>query len=609
MMKIQGVNFFVTIFSTLREKFFYSVGQAGEGYLFQFKYLHILFALLALGGGCLLSTPAQAQTPSDIQNAERQSEQILRDQQLRQQDDLQRNLRNKRPPTIIDAPLPKTPTGTGEGCLDIHTITLTGADHMPARKITEMTGRYQGRCLGVAEIQALLSEITGYYILSGYATTRAYLPAQDLSTGTLQIDIIEGTVDSIRLNEADPGTLYIPNAFPGVAGEILNLRDIEQGLDQINRLASNNATMDIAPGDGIGESVIVIRNNPTKRWHANMTGDNYGALNTGRYQIGATLSLDNLLGLNEFYSVTQRKSLPLNDPKKQSSSTSALFSIPHGYFTYTLGYSGSNYDSTLTTPTGVSLHLDGDSRNVFGTIDYVAYRSQFSKLNLSATLTEKESRNFIADQLLDVSSRTLTVLDLSAYYSTQLLGGSGGLGLTYSRGLKIFGALDDAAGLASDLPHAQFEKIMLNASYVRPFTLAGQDLTWSSQLTAQAARDTLYGSEQISIGGIYTVRGFFEESLANDHGYYLRNDLSLRKSAGHIMGQHVMFRPYLALDAGAVTGRAPNTPHGTLVGAAAGLSLSFGPASFDVFTGHAVKAPDALDNEGFTTFGRLSVSF
>lgn len=567
-------------------------------------------SVLLLAGLLIIPAPAIAQSPSDFERAARQSERIQREQQLRQNEDRERSLGSRRPLTHLEAPTPDIPEGHGEGCQQIERIEITGGEHLPEGMVEDINRKYAPGCLGVTEIQEILSDLTGYYIEKGYSTTRVYLPAQDLSKQVLHIDIIEGRVGQILREKGDEDSFAIQGAFPGTQGEVLNLRDFEQGLDQINRLQSNHATLDIAPADKVGESNITIRNKPTKRWHATLTADNYGTRGTGRNQVGATASYDNALGLNDFVSITQRKTTPFDKFDQQSSSTSAIASVPLGYTTFTGGYSYSDYNSSLTTPTNNTLLLNGDNRTVFGTIDYVLHRDQVNKVTLSGTLTKKKSRNYIEEQKLAVSSRELTVLDLGVTLSREILGGSSSFNLGYSRGLKALGALEDTPGQDSNLPSAQFNKYVLNASWYRPFTVFDDHaMTWSSQLSAQASPNTLFGSEQMSIGGIYSVRGFHEESLANDDGYFIRNDLTLRETAGTIHGQEISVNPYIALDAGAVTGRATDTPHGTLIGCAAGLSVAAGPASIDVFAGRPLKAPENMGQEGWTSFGRLALAF
>ncbi|MBU0859737.1 MAG: ShlB/FhaC/HecB family hemolysin secretion/activation protein, partial [Alphaproteobacteria bacterium] len=224
-------------------------------------------------------------------------------------------------------------------------------------------------------------------------------------------------------------------------------------------------------------------------------------------------------------------------------------------------------------------------------------------------LTGKRARNYIGGTLLDVSSRNLTVLDVAANYSTYAVGGAFSGGITYSRGLGSFSAMDDAPGLPSDFPRAQFNKVALNASYVVPFTLGAHAFSWSTAVQAQKSFDVLYGSEQISIGGLYSVRGFHDDSLANDDGYFVRNDLTLRRVVGTFAGRDVLFRPYIALDAGAVTGDVVGSPDGTLVGGAVGFNLNMGGAAVEFFTGKPLVTPDGMAKEDINTFLRLSLSF
>ena len=573
-----------------------------------------VFVLACLVGVvlCLPDSAAYAAlTPGDIERLNQEGERIQRERMLQQQQDAERILRSRKPAAKIDLPAPEMPKGTGDVCLDIKTVVLTGADNMKPAFKEELIKKYSNRCLGVSEIQSLMGEVTAHYINRGYATTRAYLPTQDLTKGTLTIDVVEGKAEKIQLNDGEKKSIYIPGAFPGVEGGLLNLRDIEQGLDQINRLASNNARMDIIPGSAVGQSVIVVNNEPAKRWHVNLSGDNYGTSTTGRYQTGVTTSFDNLLGLNEFYTINLKKTLPLNDSSKQSSSHSLLFSIPYGYNTLTAGFSDSDYDSRLLTPSNLSVRLTGTNRSWYVTLDRVLFRNRDTKVKGSATLTAKESNNYVEGSRLAISSRPLTVVDLGLTCSTVLGSGSATFGAGYSRGLTWLGAQEDQSGVPDSAPRAQFDKLTASASYYYPFRYAQEQMAFSTSLTAQYALDTLYGSEQITVGGIYSVRGFYNETLANDTGAVLRNELSLTRQLSPVTpnGPPLSFRPYIALDAGAVGSDNNNTPTGVLVGGAVGFSMTMGQASLDVYTGHPLFAPDDVDGDGWNSFGRVSLNF
>lgn len=566
--------------------------------------------LFAIAATLLLAfiSPARALTPADINNAAHQSDRIQREQLQRQQEDINRAIETGRPQTTIGVAPPKVQKGHGTGCRLITRIELKDTVHMSEKEMEELVSPYAGKCLGVDEIQNLLSAITAFYVKKGYVTTRVYLPAQDLTKGTLQIKVVEGKVSDIRIDK-DARIQHLCNIFPGVEGEDLNLRDFEMGIDQLNRLLSNNATMDIEPGANPGESVVVIKNKPTKFWHASVTADNYGTRTTGRNQVGATASLDNLTTFNDFLSVTQRKTLPFGDGEKDANSTTALWSIPYGYATFTAGITQSNYDSMLPTASGTPLHLEGDTRDIYATLERVVYRDQNGKATVNATLTNDVTNTFIADQKIGVSSRTLTWLQLGANYSTALWGGNANIGVGYYRGLNLFHSLNDAANLPGIVPRAQFTKYTLSAGYSRAFAAIGEKWLASTQFSGQYAPTTLYGSQQFSVGGIYTVRGFFEEQLANDNGYFFRNDLTLLKSYT-LWGRQVGFRPFGAFDFGSVgSNNAGGTPAGTLGGLAIGFDLSSGPFDFNIYTGYPLIHPESVTNERFNTFARLTVTF
>src|SRR3546814_8032413 len=74
-----------------------------------------------------------------------------------------------------------------------------------------------GRCVTVDDIERLLGEVTKAYIDRGYATTGAYVPEQDLSSGRLRIEVVEGRISRI---EVDGSGVFVPGAFLYPDGEI-----------------------------------------------------------------------------------------------------------------------------------------------------------------------------------------------------------------------------------------------------------------------------------------------------------------------------------------------------------------------------------------------------
>lgn len=88
------------------------------------------------------------------------------------------------------------------------------------------------------------------------STSRAWLQEQDISGGTLVIAVTEGEVETVTLEGHEENAIRM--AFPRTEGRVLNLRDTEQGLEQLNRLNSRPLTVDILPGSREGFSRVTL---------------------------------------------------------------------------------------------------------------------------------------------------------------------------------------------------------------------------------------------------------------------------------------------------------------------------------------------------------------
>jgi hemolysin activation/secretion protein len=535
--------------------------------------------------------------------------------QQRQQEQLQRDLENARRAVRpggadLRAPEPTTqaaPAGPAT-CHDIKTIVIRNGPRLRAAMRSQIDSSFAGHCLGVNEITEILGLITKDYVEQGYITTRAYLPSQDLRQGTLTIDVVEGVIEKFKIDDNGAGKLPVGAAFPGLQGQVLNLRDLEQGIDQINRLQSNNAKLDIEPGSVPGGSTVVVRNQQTRPVHLFVSYDDQGQEGTGANQVSATVVMDDLAGLGDMLSFTHRQSMPLSDREHYTQSDGIDLSVPHGYDTWSLSAIRSRYINLITLPSGTALPADGS--NEIGTFGWsrVMFRDQASRFTVGAALSAKDARNFFAGQYLDVSSRRLSLLDLRTGYSRVLAGGGLlQLGADYIRGLDALGALHDPDLLPGDQPHAQFGKMTMDAQLSLPFKAAGRRWSYDSQLSAQQAQDPLYGSEKLLIGSLYSVRGFYNDSLSGDRGYYWRNALSTTQ-AFQVGAQSLSTREYAALDVGRVSNINADLQGGHLAGAAVGVQAQWHGLTWDLFRTKPISRPDGLNNDSAHTWFRVAAA-
>lgn len=101
--------------------------------------------------------------------------------------------------------------------------------------------QYEHHRIGVEGINILAKLLSESIIDKGYVTSRVVIPEQDLSLGTLKFIIIPGTIHDIRFAQDTWGTWR--NAFPAGPGKLLNIRDLEQGLEQMKRVPNQDVTM------------------------------------------------------------------------------------------------------------------------------------------------------------------------------------------------------------------------------------------------------------------------------------------------------------------------------------------------------------------------------
>lgn len=246
---------------------------------------------------------------------------------LQEQRERQRREEIQQAPAQIEVPQPTVvnlPEGADvdtlpdvEPLFRIDHIEFIGDTLLGRSELDAIAAPFVGRQLGRNRINLLLRRVTEAFIARGYITTRAYLGAQNLASGALKVNIVDGKVSAFTLNGkplrprdpdepwytthggglvTDAGTAW---AFGDSPGDVLRLPDLEQGVDQINRLRRNQAEIQIMPGETPGDSVVAITNHYGDRVFYDIGIDNYGSSQTGTLRYRAGVEADNLIGLQE----------------------------------------------------------------------------------------------------------------------------------------------------------------------------------------------------------------------------------------------------------------------------------------------------------------------
>lgn len=551
------------------------------------KVLYPAWALLAL------SQPVFAAplSPAERSSIDQQQQQLLRQNQ-QQRESLERATPIFRPAAPV---LPATPSGP---CFTIHHITLDGTMLIDERQQQKLVQPWQGQCLDMARINELTNNVSDWYISRGYITSRAFLTEQDLRSGELRLAILEGKLEKIRMDGAPERELKM--AFPGLQGKIINLRDIEQGMEQINRTRTTPVQIEILPADKQGWSVVHLTATPEFPLSASVSFDNSGQKGTGVGQINGGLTGNNLLGLADSWFVSGGRSSAFSNAK-DAQNFAAGVSVPYGYSLLDYSYSWNNYLSTIDN-NGYLWRSSGDTETHRVNLSHVLFRNGDIKTGVSLGLSHRINRNYLDDILLESSSRRLTSLLFGLNHTQKMFGGVATFNPTFSRGMPWLGAENDGSK-NGDLPKAQFRKWSLNASFQRP---VAENMWWLASAYGQWSPDRLYGSERMTIGGESSVRGFKEQTISGDKGAWWRNELNYTLFTLPVIGQ---VSALAALDGGWLhSDRLDRYSAGTLWGTAAGLSAANDHVSSSFTVGLPLVYPDWLGPDHISIYYRVAVA-
>jgi hemolysin activation/secretion protein len=511
----------------------------------------------------------------------------------------------------------KTPT---EKCSQIDKIIFSGDTIISAKKKAQLKAPYLNKCLTLAEIYNLVAEINNFYIKAGYVANKATLDISDLQKGTLTILIIEAVVEDIIFDEQSSNKHSIFNssevltAFGKLKGKMLNLRDIEQGLEQLNRIKGSNATMKIIAGSSKALSKIVItRDKSAIPIGGSVTYDNSGSKATGEKKKKIATQTYNLFKLNDVFNLSYGEDThnPKTDTYSQSLYTN--LDLPFGYWNANMTYSHSRYQSL-----NLSSKVKGLTDSYNFKLSRAVLRGQRHKLGVNAAIKVQDTNSFENGDLLTVQTRKLSSAILGFNHRINSTIGTFLYGANYHRGTGWFDSEKDRVHKDYSQSTAEFEKLDFNINFYKPLQILEQNIFWSSTVAGQISNDALYSSERIYIGDQYSVRGFKGDSIAGNSGAYWSNEIS--SYLPNIFPDNVFAKQLANIqistgyDIGFARKRGGketevNTGRGYVSGANIGLSYNSKYANFKTTYAKALTSPATLQAPGHVFYSQMSLVF
>jgi hemolysin activation/secretion protein len=408
-----------------------------------------------------------------------------------------------------------------------------------------------GHCLGSQGVSLLQRRMQNALLTAGFVTSRVLLRPQNLSSGQLVFTVLPGFIHQIKPTADSTTGLRQWNALPIRAGDVLNLRDIEQGLENFQRLPSVQANFQIAPASAAdappNRSDVLVQwqqRTPYRLW---LQLDDGGSQATGVLQGSATLAVDHLLTLNDVFSLSRSQALGGGQAGERGSENNTFsYSLPLGYWLLGLTLNGGRYRQAVAGAYESYLY-HGKSENAALKLSRLLLRDADSKTGLNLQLWQRKTSSFINDAEIDVQRRRMAGWELGVSHETRLGEGAFSASLNYRRGTGARRS-QPAPEEAFNEGSARLQLWLAEAQLVLPFRGMGQSWQFSSLWRGQYNQTPLIPLDHFSIGSRSTVRGFNgDKQLSADRGWLVRNELSWQFKGREI---------YLAYDHGEVGGPA-----------------------------------------------------
>jgi hemolysin activation/secretion protein len=439
-----------------------------------------------------------------------------------------------------------------------------------------------GKKLSFAEIEKLVNDVTTYYRSRGYFISQALLPKQDISSGTLIIQIVEGYVEKIEIESPSKNSLpqdpSQPNSSTKKAGALeqwlldfmapvakikpLTIDALERQLLLAKAYAAVDLTTTLSAGSQKGGSVLQMRVVPSRVQYS-LSADNWVPQQLGSLRTSASVYGTPVLGVpigmaasgsytwpydagfvNAYYSA----SAPLGN---RGFSTSLAYS-------YTLTNSGpiQTLGPDFTTTTG------GSSNYLSLALRYPLKQQRRQTIVASTQFDFLNSTNNTFANNLEVTNSIANLRTLRFKLEANREGklSSSQASLQLSQGINVFNGQNQLTLTGFD-PAQNYGNLNFTTSQL---TLSHQQrlseqlpLQLSLRATGQISAGPTPSAEQIGFGGSTYGRGLRSVQILGDQGIMGIAELSHSFAAAPVK---LLFQPYLFADAGETMFRSGNAP-------------------------------------------------
>ena len=393
---------------------------------------------------------------------------------------------------------------------------IVGSTVFTPEELAVVLEPYSMRRISFTELLAAQQAIDRLYLENGYITSGTFIPSQKLQDGIVVIEVIEGTVEEIKIEGLDrlnPG--YIRSRLEVATKAPLNRHKLLTALQllQLDPLIENLAA-ELTAGTKSGSSILEISLQEADPFDVTLSFDNYRAPSVGTDRRQVQLTHRNLFGFGDRINVSYLNTDGSNSLNNLS------YTISTNAYNGTLSFRFSYSDSEIIESPFDRFDIESENSNYEFTYRQPLLQEPTEDLALGISFFRSDSALTFQGEPSNISRGAepdgethISALRFFQEYTTRDAKQVFALRSEFSLGIDVF----DATINSEDVPDSKFFAWRGQAQYIR---LLSPDITLLLRFDLQLANDALVPIEQFSLGGAFSVRGYRQDILLGDNGLF-----------------------------------------------------------------------------------------
>ncbi len=390
-------------------------------------------------------------------------------------------------------------------------VDITGNTVFSNQQLLAIFASSLHKTISVAKLQELVQQITTFYREKGYILSRAILPPQEIKSGVVKIQVIEGFISTVTVTGKAGGSRSLIEEYGQQIQQSrpLNLAVLQRVMLLTNDLPGLSVKALIIPSKTIQDAADLTLVTDYKPISAGVQYNDYGTRYLGPIQSTVNLAANSIFAPGD---VTGGSAMATSRVSQMQ-----YYNVYHTQPINTKGLSftiGSSYTATqpqfLLTP----VEIVGMSASVYGGLTYAMIRSREQNLSLHALGNyQNVTSTILAFPLYQDRVRSLTLG--GSYDTTDRWNGSDAVGLDLVHGFPILGAQMHALQSRPE-GRAQYTRIVANFSRTQQPLF--KQISLYTALSGQYSFQPLLSTEQFSSGGPIFGRGYGPSEIVGDEG-------------------------------------------------------------------------------------------